>query len=104
VSNEARDLITHLLEKDKKLRIGSKGDAAEILSHPFFNGLDLGNLSKREIQPTYIPKVLTDEELAKLSGEEIRESEVPLVQMNKIKDRNSEFDKFGFLSSSQFQM
>jgi ATP-dependent helicase YprA (DUF1998 family) len=45
-----------------------------------------------------------DEELAKLSGEEIRESEVPLVQMNKIKDRESEFDKFGFLSNSQFQM
>ena len=104
MSNEARDLITRLLEKDKKLRIGSKSDAAEILSHPFFNGLDLGKLSKREIQPTYIPKVLTDEELAKLSGEEIRESEVPLVQMNKIKDRKSEFDKFGFLSSSQFQM
>lgn len=50
-----------------------------------------------------MPKVLTDEELAKLSGEEIRESEVPLVQMNKIKDRESEFDKFGFLSNSQFQ-
>ena len=104
MSSEARDLITRLLEKDKKKRIGSKADAAEILSHPFFNGLDLGKLSKREIQPSYIPKVLTDEELAKLSGEEIRESEVPLVQMNKIKDRKSEFDKFGFLSSSQFQM
>ena len=51
VSNDARDLITRLLEKDKKKRLGGKADAAEILSHPFFNGLDLGKLSKREIQP-----------------------------------------------------
>jgi hypothetical protein len=47
-----------------------------------------------------MPKVLTDEELSKLSGEEIRESEVPLMQLDKIKDRKSEFDKFGFLSGS----
>ncbi len=78
-------------------------DAAEILSHPYFNGLDLAKLSKKEILPTYLPKVLTDEELAKLSGEEIRESEVPLENLNKIKDRESEFDKFGFLSNSQVQ-
>ena len=103
VSNDARDLITRLLEKDKKKRLGSKADAAEILSHPFFNGLDLGSLSKREITPTYLPRVMTDEELAKLSGEEIRESEVPIEKMNKIKDRESEFDKFGFLSNSQAQ-
>ena len=104
MSNEAKNLISSLLEKDKKKRIGCKADAAEILSHPFFNGLDLAKLSKREIQPTFLPKVMTDEELAKLSGEDIRESEVPLIQMNKIKDRESEFDKFGFLSNSQFQI
>ena len=43
---------------------------------------------------------MTDDELAKLSGEEVRESEVPLDQLNKIKNRKSEFDKFGFLSAS----
>ena len=104
VSKDARDLIIRLLEKDKKKRLGSKADAAEILSHPFFNGLDLGKLSKREITPTYLPRVMTDEELAKLSGEEIRESEVPIEKMNKIRDRESEFDKFGFLSNSQAQL
>jgi len=49
--------------------------------------LDLAKLSKKEIVPPFFPKVLTDEELAKLSGEEIRESEVLLGQLDKIKDR-----------------
>ena len=98
ISHHARDLITKLLHKDKKKRLGSKSDAAEILCHPFFGDIDLAKLSKKEIEAPILPKILTDEELAKLSGEEIRESEVPLMQLDKIKDRKSEFDKFGFLS------
>ncbi len=57
-----------MLEKDRKKRLGCKGDAAEILSHPFFRGLDILKLTNKEIPPPFIPKVMTDEELAKLSG------------------------------------
>ena len=80
--------------------MGSKADAAEVLSHPFFRSIDIAKLSMKKLESPFIPKVLTDDELAKLSGEEVRESEVPLDQLNKIKNRKSEFDKFGFLSAS----
>ena len=41
VSDDAKDLITKLLDKERKTRLGANGDVDEILSHPFFNGIDL---------------------------------------------------------------
>ena len=40
-SDDLMDLIIKLLDKDKATRLGSKGDAEEILSHPFFKDLNL---------------------------------------------------------------
>lgn len=57
VSDEAKDLITKLLEKDRKARLGAKNDVDEILSHPFFTGLDLKALAKKEITAEFIPTV-----------------------------------------------
>ena len=37
----AKDLITLLLSKDRKTRLGQKGDADEVLAHRFFKGIDL---------------------------------------------------------------
>ena len=39
-SDEFVDLVLKLLNKDKKERLGIKGDSEEILSHPFFSSLD----------------------------------------------------------------
>jgi hypothetical protein len=36
VSEDAKDLITMLLLKDRKQRLGQKGDAEEVLGHKFF--------------------------------------------------------------------
>jgi len=47
VSAEAQDLITKMLDKDRKKRLGSKGDAAEILAHPFFRPLDILKLANK---------------------------------------------------------
>lgn len=41
ISPPARDLIKRLLDKNKKTRLGAKGDVNEILSHPFFNTIDI---------------------------------------------------------------
>ena len=40
VSDTAKDLITRLLHKDRKKRLGQTGDVDEILNHPFFEGVD----------------------------------------------------------------
>jgi hypothetical protein len=63
-----------MLDKDRKKRLGSKGDAAEILAHPFFRSLDILKLANKELPPPFIPKVMTDEELEKLSGGGVQES------------------------------
>jgi hypothetical protein len=39
-SDELVDLVSQLLKKDRTQRIGAKNDAKEVLSHPFFAGLD----------------------------------------------------------------
>jgi hypothetical protein len=38
-----------LLEKDPSKRLGTKGGAAEIKSHPFFRGTDWNKILRREI-------------------------------------------------------
>ena len=40
ISNEAKDLITKLLDKDPKKRLGAGGQQ-EILEHEWFNGINL---------------------------------------------------------------
>lgn len=41
--------------KDRKQRLGRKSDADEILSHKFFEGLDLKALQEKKIKPDFIP-------------------------------------------------
>ena len=55
VSDEAKDLITMLLLKDRKQRLGQKNDANEVLGHKFFQGLDLKALLERKIPADFIP-------------------------------------------------
>ena len=40
VSDEAKDFIVKLLNRDPKKRLGSNGEANEVLSHPWFAGMD----------------------------------------------------------------
>ena len=55
-SNEVKDLITKLLSKDPKKRLGRQGGADEILAHPFFASLDTAKLERIELDPPYKPK------------------------------------------------
>ena len=55
VSDDAKDLITKLLLKDRKERLGQKGDADEVLGHKFFQGMDLKKLLDRKLPADFIP-------------------------------------------------
>lgn len=57
VSEEAKDLITQLLKKDRKQRLGQKQDVDEVLSHPFFKGLDMDKLLARQIKAEFQPTI-----------------------------------------------
>ena len=62
MSEEAKDLVTKLLCRNHKERIGSKGDMEEVLAHPFFAGIDREKILKREIIAEYRP-IVTSEDL-----------------------------------------
>lgn len=57
VSDEAKDLISLLLLKDRKQRLGQKQDAEEVLGHKFFKGLDMELLLQRKVKPEFIPTI-----------------------------------------------
>jgi serine/threonine protein kinase len=57
LSAEAKAVLTGLLQRDPKRRLGSNGDAEEIRKHPFFLPIDFDALNRREIQPPYKPPV-----------------------------------------------
>jgi len=59
VSEPARSLITELLQRDPKKRLGSGGqDALEIENHPFFQSIDWQKLFSREYKPPFNPNVV----------------------------------------------
>ena len=69
MSEEVKDLIKRLLDKNPKTRIGSKGDADEIINHPWFQdgSLDFGQIMERTMKAPFVP------DLSKLSAQKAEE-------------------------------
>ena len=44
-------MCMRLLDKDKKTRLGSNGDADEIMKHPFFASLNMDALMNETMEP-----------------------------------------------------
>ena len=99
VSEEAKDLITSLLMKDRKKRLGQKGDCDEVLAHPFFSGLDMDKLLEREIKAEFCPQIdntgLNNFD-SDITQEKPEESHVPAEVLEKIKKAEDNFKDFGF--------
>ena len=56
VSDDAKSLISKLLEKDPGTRLGRNG-LKEIKKHPFFSGINFDDLIKKKIKAPFKPKV-----------------------------------------------
>lgn len=86
-----------LLLKDRKQRLGQKGDAEEVLGHKFFQGLDLKKLVNREILAEFKP----DQDFVRNFDSEIinqdpMESVVSPEIITQIKKEEDQFKSFGF--------
>merc|ERR1711957_644602 len=66
MSDDARDLISKLLEKDPTERIGSQGGIEEIIAHPWFKDIDLTMLLNKQLDAPFIP--VLSEELTNVSN------------------------------------
>jgi len=60
VSDEAKNIITKLLEKNPGSRLGKTG-LNEIKSHPFFGNLNFENLKNKKLKSPYKPTVTEDD-------------------------------------------
>eukprot|EP00347_Sterkiella_histriomuscorum_P024519 403330825 len=105
VSEEAKDLISRLLEKDRKKRLGQKNDVDDVLGHPFFKGIDLEKLIKKELPPPFIPKLQSEYDLSNFDQKYVKldltESVLPEEGIQKIQAKKDAFEKFGFASDQQ---
>ena len=55
MSDELKDLITGLLDKNPAKRLGSNGDADQIVNHPWFKDIDWDKLMKKQIKAKFVP-------------------------------------------------
>ncbi|CAD8051183.1 unnamed protein product [Paramecium sonneborni] len=58
ISEELKDLIISLLQKDPTERLGQKEGVIEILSHPWFADVDFEKIVNRQLQTPYKPEPL----------------------------------------------
>jgi serum/glucocorticoid-regulated kinase 2 len=56
MSDELKDIISKLLEKDPTKRLGSNG-YKEIMNHKWFKDIDFDALMKKEIDAPFIPNL-----------------------------------------------
>ncbi len=59
---------TQLLTRDPTKRLGTS-DAAEIKKHPFFRSIDWDKLFKKEVEPTFKPKVKSEADISQVSSD-----------------------------------
>ena len=57
VSPDAKDLISKMLSKDRKDRLGANKDYLDILEHPFFKEYKEDDLLQKKVPAPFIPKI-----------------------------------------------
>ena len=96
VSDDAKDIISKLLEKDPGIRLGRKG-LKEIKKHPFFSSIKFDSLQKKKIKAPFIPKIDENNEFENFDEEylnlDIKESPVEKW----LSEYENWFDRFDFI-------
>jgi len=57
LSQEGRNFVKGLLNRNPSHRLGAKGDAEELMAHAFFHDIDWNALSRKLTQPPFKPKL-----------------------------------------------
>lgn len=57
LSDEAKDLIKGLLEKNPDNRLGKQNDSQDIKSHPWFNDVNLDEIYSFQAKPPIMPEL-----------------------------------------------
>jgi len=60
LSQEGRNFVKGLLNRNPQHRLGAKNDAEELMAHPFFADVDWNALSKKLLTPPFKPKLKSE--------------------------------------------
>lgn len=100
-----KDLISKLLIKDPKKRLGGGGqtDAREIKMHPFFRGIDWDRLSRKEVPAPFKPSIRDELDTSNFSDEFTK---LPIADSPTAVPHNSDrlFRGYSFVSPSILRM
>ena len=102
ISDEAKDIISGLLQRDPNVRVGIVGGGfKDVKEHPFFTGIDWELLYERKLEPPFKPKLAhaTDnfdreftDQSARISEHENKDSE----EVEEDDDEEDVFEDFNF--------
>lgn len=69
LSAEGRNFVKGLLNRNPKHRLGAKGDAKELMEHPFFHDIDWEALARKEVIPPFKPKLKSEADTSNFDPE-----------------------------------
>ena len=100
VSEDAKDLISKLLEKDPGIRLGRKG-LKEIKKHPFFNSIKFDSIRKKKIKAPFKPKTEENEYFSNFDEEylDMDINESPVEKW--LSEYDNWFDKFDWIKEEK---
>lgn len=97
-SDEIVDIITKLLSKDRTTRLGTKGDAQEVLSHPFFAGLNVKMLMEKKLDAPFKPDlgegIDTKYFSSKAQEQSLAATVIPEAKVKKVERNQDAFKDF----------
>jgi serine/threonine protein kinase len=83
--SNAKSIIKHLLDSDLTKRYGNlKNGVKDITEHRFFKGVEWDKLLKKEIEPPYVPKVKSNDDISNFS--QYPDSDTPAPEIKKEED------------------
>ena len=98
LSDEAKDVIIKLLEKNPKKRLGSQKGIEEIKAHPFFASLDFDAIEQKKMKAPFIPELNNDTDVQyfdeEFTNEEVGMSYIPKKNMDVIRKNQDKFKEF----------
>jgi serum/glucocorticoid-regulated kinase 2 len=102
ISANAKDIILKLLNKSPENRLGSQADSLEVVSHPWFNDIDMAMLTAKTLKAPYIPDLQNWEKNfdKDFINEELRQSDVgakqPGIDVEDLKKFQADFATLNF--------
>ena len=98
LSEDAKDVIRKLLEKNPKKRLGSQNGIEEIKSHPFFASIDFDMVEQKKMKAPFIPELANDTDVQyfdeEFTNEEVGMSYIPKKNMDMIHRNQNKFKDF----------